>query len=77
MSETWLNLGSQVSAAKAVIKTVSGRPGVGVAQLIFSMEITTKDDASRDFATQTFRSEVRGLRVNRRTGRFVACCGVI
>jgi hypothetical protein len=24
---------------------------------------------------QTFRSEVRGLRANRRTGRFVACRG--
>src|SRR2546430_5486779 len=48
MSETWLNLGSQVGGAKAVIKTVSGRPGVGLAQLVFTMEITTKDDASRD-----------------------------
>ena len=48
MSEAWLNLGAQSSCAKVVVKSVSGRRGLGHAQLTFNMEVTAKDEIARD-----------------------------
>jgi hypothetical protein len=47
VSETWLNLGSQVGGARLIVKSVGGRQAIGHAQLHFNLEVVAKDDATR------------------------------
>jgi hypothetical protein len=62
VNETWLNLGTQSSGARLVIKRVNGARGIGHARLLFNAEVTNRD-ASLAGLPLSFRGRVDVLGV--------------